>query len=53
MFSVSIVGMFVYKKVTSNRYYYCASSMETFLMQLENLVEFLALLFSFLRYYQK
>ena len=46
MFSVSIIGMFVYKEVTSNDAITSSSSMGTFLMQLENIVEFLALLFS-------
>ena len=43
MFSVSIIGMFVYKEVTSNDTIISSASMETFLMYLENVVEFLAL----------
>ena len=49
MFSVSIMGMFVYKEVTSNDTIISSSSMGKFPMQLENVLEFLALLFSSLR----
>ena len=47
MFSVSIIEMFVYKEVTSNDTIALSYLMGTFLMLLENVVEFLALLFSF------
>ena len=49
MVRVSIMRMFVYKEVTSNDTIISSSSMGTFLMELENVVEFLALLFSSLR----
>ena len=44
MFSVSIMGMFVYKEVTSNDTIISSSSRGTLLM--ENVVEFFSLLFS-------
>ena len=40
------MGMFMYKEVMSNDPIISSSSMGTFLMYLENMVEFLALLFS-------
>ena len=46
MLSVSSIGRFVYKEVTPKDNIISSSSMVTFLMQLENLVNFLALLFS-------
>ena len=49
MFSVSIIGMFVYKEVTSNDTIISSFSMGK-MMQLENVVEFLALLFSSLTF---
>ena len=46
MFSLSIIGMFLYKEVTSNDAIISSSSMRTFLKYLQNVVEFLVLLFS-------
>ena len=51
MFSVSIMEMFEYKEATLNDTSISSSSMETFLMQLGNVVEFLALLFSSLTFF--
>ena len=48
MFSGWIMEMFVSKEVTSNDTIISSFSMGTFPMQLENVVEFLVLLFSFL-----
>ena len=50
MLNVSIIGIFVSKEVTSNDTIILSSSMGTFLMELENVVEFLQLLFSSLTY---
>ena len=46
MFSESIIGMFVYKEVTSNDAIISSSSMGTFMMCLENVVASLILLLS-------
>ena len=50
MFSVLVTGMFVHKEVTPNDTIFPSPSMGTFLMQYENMVEFLALLFSYLTF---
>ena len=46
MLNVSIIGMFVYKEVTSIDTITSSSSMGTFPVLLQNVVEFSALLFS-------
>ena len=50
MLRVSILGMFVQKDMMSNDTIISLSPMETFMMYLENVVEFLAMLFSSLTF---
>ena len=45
-FNMSVLVIIVDKEVTSNDTIASSSSMEPFLMQLENMVEFLAIIFS-------
>ena len=46
MFNISIIGIFVFKEMISDDTIISSSSIGAFLMQLENVVVFLALLFS-------